>query len=88
MGIIGISSMDNSLYTNSVLHCIRYSTDETLMSIYEWVLSVAIIVALVVYLKLVVKLNFECPECGLSYTNWMHEETVVLSYPNVELKKG
>jgi len=39
------------------------------MSIYEWVLSVAIIVALVVYLKLVVKLNFECPECELSYTN-------------------
>ena len=69
MAIIGISSMDNSLYTNSVLHCIRYSTDETLMSIYEWVLSVAIIVALVVYLKLVVKLNFECPECGLSHTN-------------------
>ena len=57
MAIIGISSMDDSLYTSSVLYCIRYSTDETLMSIYEWVLAVAIIVALVVYLKLVVNPN-------------------------------
>ena len=49
--------MDNSLYTNSVLHYIRYSTDETLMSIFDWVLAVAIIVALVVYLKLIVTSN-------------------------------
>ena len=54
MGIISISSMGDSLYTSSVLHSIRYSTDETLMSMYEWLLTIVIVVALVVYLKLVV----------------------------------
>ena len=39
------------------------------MSMLDWVLTIGLSVALVVYLKLVVKLNFECPECGLSYTN-------------------
>ena len=57
MGIISISSMGDSLYTNSVLHCIRYSTDETLMSIYDWLLAIGLVLILAVYLKLVVNPN-------------------------------
>ena len=57
MGIIGISSMGNPLYTNSILYCIRDSTDETLMSIYEWVLAIGLVLVLAVYLKLVVNPN-------------------------------
>ena len=54
------------------------------MSMLDWVLTIGLSVALVVYLKLVVKLNFECPECELSYTNWMHEEKLTRIVARVE----